>query len=69
MSHDNTITVNGTPRPLPAGTTVADLLAELGLGDGVAVAIDMVVVPRGEHASRVLTAGARVEVVQAVGGG
>ncbi len=71
MSNVNalTVTLNGKSHSLPVGSTVADLLAELGLGDGVAVAIGMTVVPRGEHSSRVLQAGERIEVVQAVGGG
>lgn len=65
-----TITLNGAVHAVSAGTTIADLLASLGLGrDGVAVAIDMQVVPRSTHAQRVLESGARVEVVQAVGGG
>jgi len=65
-----TLVVNGSPRTLSAGATVADLLTELGLRrDGVAVAIGMAVVPRGEHSRRQLQDGDRVEVVQAVGGG
>lgn len=64
------LTVNGEARRVPGGFTVADLLLELGLRrEGVAVAIDLRVVPRSQHAGRVLGAGERVEVITAVGGG
>lgn len=62
--------VNGEPRPLPEGATVADLIEVLGLRrDGVAVAVNRRVVPRSAHAGHTLAAEDRVEVIQAVGGG
>ena len=62
--------VNGVERELDEGCTIAALLAALGLTrDGVAVARNGAVVPRGEHASTALKAGDRVEVIMAVGGG
>ncbi len=62
--------VNGEPRELPPGATVADLLDDLGLRrDGVAVAVNRRVVPRSEHAGRALAVNDHVEVIQAVGGG
>ena len=64
------IAVNGAEREAAAGTTVAGLLAELGLGEKrVAVAVNRDVVPRSEHGSRVLAEGDRIEIVQAVQGG
>ncbi|MCK6507645.1 sulfur carrier protein ThiS [Myxococcota bacterium] len=64
------LTVNGEPRRVPAGWSVADLLAELRLRrEGVAVAVDLRVVPRSEHGARVLRPGDKVEVIIAVGGG
>lgn len=64
------LSVNGEARRVPAGWTVADLLQSLGLRrQGVAVAVDLRVVPRSEHASRPLAAGDKVEVIVAVGGG
>lgn len=64
------IVVNGKPRQLAAGTTVAQLIRELGLGDQrVAVERNRDVVPRAEHAATVLAAGDRVELVTFVGGG
>lgn len=63
-------TVNGADRELAEGTTVAALLSELGLNiDGVAVAINLDVVPRGQHAERAIVDGDRVEIIRAVGGG
>lgn len=64
------VTVNGESRRIAAGTTVAGLLAELGLADRrVAVERNRQVVPRAEHARAVLAAGDHLEVVTFVGGG
>jgi thiamine biosynthesis protein ThiS len=64
------IQVNGELRALAAGSTIAALVEDLGLGDRrVAVAVNREVVPRSEFASRTLAAGDRVEILQAVGGG
>ena len=50
-------------------TTVADLLANLGIPDkGIAVAVDWAVIPRSEW-HQALSDGAKVEVVTAVQGG
>ena len=52
------------------GTTVAALIAELGLADRrVAVERNREVVPRAQHASTELAAGDRLELVTFVGGG
>ena len=64
------ITVNGAPRQVPRGTTVADLIALSGLGERrVAVERNRDVVPRARHAEVVLEAGDRLELVTFVGGG
>jgi sulfur carrier protein len=64
------VIVNGQPVEVAAGTTVEGLLLQLGQPpEGVAVAIQMQVVPRGERARRPLEPGDRVEVLRAVGGG
>ena len=66
------VIVNGEPRELPAGTTVAIMVASLPgapEGRGVAVALDGQVVPRGAWGATELADGARVEVVAAVQGG
>ena len=66
------VVINGEPRELAAGATVAEVVATLsGLpeGRGTAVALDGEVVPRGQWQRTELTEGARVEVVIAVQGG
>jgi sulfur carrier protein len=64
------ISVNGKPRKVEPGTTVAALLEKLGLDPRqLAVERNLELVPRGEHAATVLAAGDRVEVVTLVGGG
>lgn len=66
------VSVNGTQRELPAGSTVASvvaLLSDAPEGRGVAVAVAGEVVPRGAWSTTELTDGAQVEVVAAVQGG
>lgn len=64
------ITVNGERRSLPAGATVADLVAALGLkSNQVAVERNRELVRRAEHAAVVLAEGDRIEVVTFFGGG
>jgi sulfur carrier protein len=64
------VSVNGVERELAEGTTVAGLVAALGLCPGeVAVERNQRIVPRAEHARTVLAAGDRIEVVTLVGGG
>ncbi len=64
------IVINGQPREVSAGTTVASLVAELGFGDKrVAVERNREVVPRARHVDTVLVADDRLEVVTFVGGG
>lgn len=64
------IVVNGAAREITRGATITALLHELGFGGRrVAVAINRRVVPRARHASEPLTAGDRVEILEAVGGG
>jgi sulfur carrier protein len=66
------VTINGDPREMPAGATVANVIESFpGApgGRGVAVAVEGEVVPRGAWTSTELRDGARVEVVVAVQGG
>jgi len=64
------ITLNGEPRMVSNGTTVAALLAELGTPQfGVAVERNRLVVRRADHAATALAAGDVIEIVQFVGGG
>ena len=55
------IVLNGERREIEPGTTVADVLASLGVPeDGVAVAVDTEVVPKSAHGSTELRDGARL---------
>lgn len=64
------IHLNGQPRTLEPGTTLAALLdLEQLAGRRVAVELNGAIVPRGEHATRALAGGDQVEIVQALGGG
>mgnify|MGYP001035787350 CR=1 FL=1 len=64
------VQVNGEPREVPAGTTVADLVADLAAsGLRFAVEVNEELVPRSLHPDRRLVDGDRVEVVHAIGGG
>ncbi len=64
------VVINGQSRSVNVGTTVAQLISELGFGDRrVAVERNRNVVPRAEHATTVLSEGDRLEVVTFVGGG
>jgi len=70
MSVNIDVVVNGNPRSVAEGTTVAGLIGELGLGDRrVAVERNREVVPRAQHTTTVLAAGDRLELVTFVGGG
>lgn len=63
------VVVNEKPVRVDAATTVAALLASMGYPDrGIAVAVDDAVLPRSGWA-RVLSDGARLQVVTAVQGG
>ena len=68
--------VNGEPYPLDAPLPLTDLVERLmpgcvvdGVPQGVAVALDDAVVPRGAWAATTVGPGVRVEVVTAVQGG
>ena len=64
------IQVNGEPREVPEGTTVAELLEILDIRvKHVAVERNLEVVPRAEHAEAQLEEEDQLEVVTLVGGG
>jgi sulfur carrier protein len=64
------IQVNGQGREIAEGSTVANLLGELGVTQPhVAVEVNLELVPRAQHRDTVLNTGDRVEVVTLVGGG
>ena len=64
------IHLNGEPRDVPEGTTLAGLADMLQLGASrYAIEVNEELVPRSQHAVHVLQAADRIEVVQAIGGG
>jgi sulfur carrier protein len=66
------VSVNGAPRELPEGATIASVVRELtgrSEGRGVAVAVEGEVVPRAQWPDTPLSEGAAIEVVAAVQGG
>lgn len=64
------VNVNGQPRQIAEGTTIAGLLDQLELTSKyVAVEVNLELVPRARHAERRLCEGDRLEIVTLVGGG
>jgi sulfur carrier protein len=64
------VRVNGEIRRLAEGTTIIQLLDEMGLaGRRVAVEVNREIIPGSMHAEYTLQAEDQVEVVQAIGGG
>jgi len=67
---ENRVTVNGERRLIPAGSTLTDLIATLGLPqDRVAVELNRAIVKREFWASTPVDSDAEIEIVQFVGGG
>ena len=64
------IVLNGHEREIAVATTLAQLLETAGYGGRrIAVEINRDIVPRSQYTERLLTAGDRVEIVHAIGGG
>jgi len=64
------VRVNGEDRELDEGVSVAALLESMSLEvNGIAVALNMEIVRRGEYGDTQLSDGDEVEIVRAVGGG
>ncbi len=67
---DIRIHLNGRPHDLPAGHSVARLIADLGLApEGIAVERNQALVARERAVETILCEGDRVEIVTLVGGG
>jgi sulfur carrier protein len=70
MSTELSVLLNGAPRDLPGGATVADAVGALTTHRrGVAVAVNGEVVPRSAWPTTALAPGDRVEVLTAAQGG
>jgi len=64
------IVVNGEERAVPAGLSLVDLIRSLNLEPSrVAVELNREIVPREAWAATAVAGGARLEIVQFVGGG
>ena len=70
MSQELSLTVNGEPRRIAAGASIADLVTQLGLNPAkVAVERNAIIVPRSTLAAVALADGDVLEIVHFVGGG
>jgi thiamine biosynthesis protein ThiS len=69
--HAVSLKVNGSAREIPAGSTIADLLATLGIDARMVVVEhnEEIVRDRAVLATRPLSSGDRIEIVHFVGGG
>ncbi|WP_236047044.1 sulfur carrier protein ThiS [Streptacidiphilus fuscans] len=64
------LTVNGEPREVTSGTTLAEVVAQLSAApSGVAAAVNEAVVPRSAWSATTLADADRVEILTAVQGG
>jgi len=64
------IELNGCQREVPAGVSISDLIAELGLApEQVAVERNRMLVKRAQHGHTQLVDGDTLEIVSLVGGG
>lgn len=64
------VQVNGEPRTIPAGGSIADMLRAIGLDPRkVAVERNLEIVPRSTYAQTPLAEGDRIEIVTFIGGG
>jgi len=64
------ITVNGESHEVPENTTVAEIIAQMGLtGKRIAIELNKEILPFQQHTTHVLCAGDSMEIVQAIGGG
>ncbi|WP_371615495.1 sulfur carrier protein ThiS [Streptomyces sp. NBC_00454] len=70
MTHSVSVSVNGEPREIAAGTVLATVVATLTQATkGVAAALNETVVPRGQWLHTRVEDGDRVEILTAVQGG
>ncbi len=64
------LTLNGEARTVSEGSTLADLVTELGLdARKVAVELNLEIVPRSAYRVTVVNDGDRIEIVHFIGGG
>lgn len=64
------VTVNGEPRRLPSGHSVAQILEDLAIvPERVAVEMNGTIVRKRDWPAAIVARGARLEIVEFVGGG
>ena len=64
------VTINGEPRDLNDGITLAELVRDLELTERrIAVEINESIVPKSLHAETALKADDAIEIIHAIGGG
>jgi thiamine biosynthesis protein ThiS len=70
MPNSITIQVNGESHETNAGTTITNLLTQLGLNSGrVAIEYNLHILPKSKWDETFVGSGDRLEIVQFVGGG
>ena len=70
MSKQITVTINGEPRTLASGLSVAGMLEALEITGGkVAVEQNREIVPGSQHGETPVNAGDEIEIVHFIGGG
>jgi thiamine biosynthesis protein ThiS len=70
MNQGISVVINGDSRQVPAGISVAGLLAHLGIGTGrVAIERNADILPRVQWEQTQVSEGDRYEIVHLVGGG
>jgi sulfur carrier protein len=70
LTPENTITVNGELRTVAEGSTLADLVQQLGVPpERLAIELNRGIVRRDQWRVTTVENGAQIEIVQFVGGG
>lgn len=63
------VTINQQPHALPAGATLSDAIARIGIQPPFAAAVNLQFVPRAQHATHPLRDGDRIELIAPITGG
>jgi sulfur carrier protein len=63
------LTINQQPCRLPAGATLQDAIAQVGIQPPFAAAVNLEFVPKGQYAHRLLAEGDQIELIAPITGG